>query len=56
MNDEQRGGHSLPLTLLPNRLAVCRLDAGVELPPWALAATAFVTITRTESDVHTVHP
>ena len=50
---------ALPLTLLPGRLAVCRLDARAELPSWAPAASAasrFVSITRTDDELSIVCP
>jgi hypothetical protein len=36
----------LDLTLLPQRLAVCRLEAADDVPTWALAG-AFFSVTRT---------
>jgi len=41
---------SLPLTLLPDHLAVCRLLADAALPAWA-AGPGFVSITRTDEEL-----
>lgn len=41
------------LTLLPDALAVCRLDAGVALPAWATAG-GFCSITRTAEELSIV--
>ena len=45
----------LSLTLLSQRLAVCRLDAGAPLPPWANQGV-FVSITRTPEELSLVCP
>lgn len=44
---------SLSLTLVPYRLAICRLDAADALPGWA-AAGAFFAITRTDDELSIV--
>lgn len=41
---------SLPLTLLPDHLAVCRLPPDAALPVWA-AGAGFVSITRTVEEL-----
>ncbi len=41
------------LTLLPNRFAVCRLDATAARPPWA-SSSAFLSITRTPEELSIV--
>jgi hypothetical protein len=41
----------LPLDLLPDTLAVCRLDAGAPLPPWAGGSTRFLTLSRTAEEL-----
>jgi uncharacterized protein len=45
----------LTLTVLEGRLAVCRLDAGTEVPAWATTAT-FFSVTRTEDELSIVCP
>ncbi|AUN30866.1 ACT domain-containing protein [Niveispirillum cyanobacteriorum] len=44
---------SLPLTLLPDHLAVCRLAPDAPLPAWA-AGPGFVSITRTDEELSIV--
>ncbi|KPF85453.1 hypothetical protein IP70_12215 [alpha proteobacterium AAP38] len=44
---------SLPLTLLPDHLAVCRLALNAALPAWA-AGPGFVSITRTDEELSIV--
>lgn len=44
---------SLTLEVLPDRLAVCRLDRGAPLPAWA-AAGGFVSLTRTDAELSVV--
>lgn len=44
---------SLPLTLLPDLLAVCRLPPDAPLPAWA-AGPGFVSITRTDEELSIV--
>jgi hypothetical protein len=41
-----------PLTLLPGRFAVCRLDPGSPLPPWP--AGPLVSVTRTAEELSVV--
>lgn len=41
------------LTLLPETFAVCRLDAGAALPPWATTG-GFFSITRTTEELSIV--
>ena len=41
----------LPLTLLPERLAVCRFPPGAPAPVWALESLAFSCITRTPDEL-----
>lgn len=41
----------LPLELLPDTLAVCRLEPGAPLPPWALQPSAFLTVSRTAEEL-----
>ena len=40
----------LTLKILPNRLAVCRLDADAPLPDW-IDESDFSSITRTEEEL-----
>ena len=44
---------SLPLELLPARLAVCRLAAGDDVPPWA-KSPVFSCVTRTAAELSIV--
>jgi uncharacterized protein len=44
---------SLPIALLPLRLAVCRLDAGAPLPAWA-SEGALSCVTRTPAELSVV--
>ncbi len=46
---------SLRLTTLDERLAVCRLDAGAEVPGWAIASSIF-SVTRTTNELSIVCP
>jgi hypothetical protein len=41
----------LPLELLPDTLAICRLEAGAALPSWAGEAGAFLTVSRTAEEL-----
>lgn len=43
----------LTLSLMPMRLAVCRLDVSSNIPEWGLQGT-FFSITRTEEEVSVV--
>lgn len=45
----------LPLTVLEERLAVCRLDVGADIPAWATRAS-FFSVTRTEDELSIVCP
>lgn len=45
--------HQLTLTILPDTLAVCRLDASVTVPPWATTGN-FFSITRTAQELSVV--
>src|SRR5205085_1988967 len=45
--------HHLTLTVLPDTFAVCRLDAGAVVPPWATTGS-FVSITRTAEELSVV--
>lgn len=42
---------ALPLQLLPDTLAICRLPPEAAIPDWAANAGAFVTITRTPEEL-----
>jgi hypothetical protein len=44
-------GPRLPLEVLPDTLAICRLPAGAALPAWAAAPAAFVTVSRTAEEL-----
>ena len=41
----------LPLQLLPDTLAICRLDSGASLPPWATGSSSFLTVSRTAEEL-----
>ena len=41
----------LPLELLTDALAICRLDAGAAVPEWVEGSSAFLTITRTAEEL-----
>jgi hypothetical protein len=41
----------LPLTLLPDTLAICRLPAEDPLPAWASASGSFLTVSRTADEL-----
>jgi len=41
----------LPLEVLPDTLAVCRLPADAAVPAWAAAHAEFVTISRTREEL-----
>ena len=45
----------LTLTVLPNRYAICRLDAKAVVPEWAVGDD-FVTISRTPAELSIVCP
>jgi hypothetical protein len=44
-------GLRLPLEVLPDTLAICRLPADAALPAWATAPAAFVTVSRTAEEL-----
>jgi hypothetical protein len=46
----------LPLRIMPDTLAVCRLNADGPLPPWALVPQPFLTITRTRTELSVTAP
>lgn len=46
---------SLTMSLVPGRLAICRLDAAAELPGWA-ASDVFSSATRTLGELSVVCP
>ena len=41
----------LPLELLSDTLAICRLDAGAPLPTWAVQPSPFLTVSRTADEL-----
>lgn len=43
--------HSLPLTVLSGRFALCRLQPGDAIPEWSWAASEFLTISRTRTEL-----
>jgi hypothetical protein len=43
--------HPLPLEVLPETLAICRLPPDAALPSWATGPTAFVTVSRTSEEL-----
>ena len=43
------------LTILPDRLSICRLDKDTEIPSWALKKS-FVSITRTAEELSIIAP
>lgn len=44
-------GPSLPLEVLPDTLAICRLPPDAPVPPWASGRAAFLTISRTPEEL-----
>jgi len=44
---------SLELYVLPGRMAICRLDPGEKLPPWAGSAV-LLSVTRTQAETTVV--
>ena len=50
-NPSRRERPRLPLELLPDTLAICRLDAGAALPRWADGPGAFLTVSRTADEL-----
>lgn len=51
MAQTPRARPALPLEVLPEFLAVCRLARDAEVPDWAQGSTAFLTITRTPAEL-----
>jgi uncharacterized protein len=55
MADAQTPGHAgrprLPLELLPDTLAVCRLAPDATVPAWAAISHGFVTISKTPEEL-----
>lgn len=47
--------NSLNLSLLPDKFAICRLDASSKIPEWACAGS-FISITRTLDELSIVCP
>jgi hypothetical protein len=43
--------HRLPLEVLPDTLAVCRLPPAAALPGWATVAAPFLTVTSTSEEL-----
>jgi hypothetical protein len=50
-NPSQRSRHRLPLEVLPDTLAVCRLPADAALPAWASLQLPFLTVSRTAEEL-----
>jgi hypothetical protein len=46
-----RANHHLPLDVLPDALAVCRLPPDAALPAWATVPAPFLTISRTAEEL-----
>jgi hypothetical protein len=44
-------GPVLPLEVLPDTLAICRLSADAKLPTWATGEAAFLTVSRTAEEL-----
>ena len=44
-------GPALPLEVLPDTLAICRLPPDATLPAWATGGAAFLTISRTAEEL-----
>lgn len=44
-------GGALPLEVLPDTLAICRLPATAALPAWASAPAPFLTVSRTSEEL-----
>jgi uncharacterized protein len=51
MAHAQRERPRLPLELLPDTLAICRLPAEAPLPPWADGRSGFLTVSRTREEL-----
>lgn len=41
----------LPLELLPDTLAICRLDAAAQVPEWTAHSRRFLTVSRTAEEL-----
>jgi hypothetical protein len=41
----------LPLELMPDTLAICRLDPGAPVPSWAAGPSRFLTVSRTAEEL-----
>jgi hypothetical protein len=41
----------LPLELLPDTLAICRLEPGSPVPSWAAGTSSFLTLSRTAEEL-----
>lgn len=41
----------LPLELLPDTLAICRLEPGAPVPSWAAESSPFLTLSRTAEEL-----
>lgn len=41
----------LPLELLPDTLAICRLEPGAPMPSWAAGPSPFLTLSRTAEEL-----
>ena len=48
---EQPSRPKLPLRVLPETLAICRLPPKADIPSWAARPSAFVTISRTATEL-----
>ena len=46
-----RANHHLPLEVIPETLAICRLPPDAELPAWATLPAPFLTISRTAEEL-----
>lgn len=51
MQIEASSSHQLPLDVLPDTLAVCRLPPDAALPAWASLSAPFLTISRTSEEL-----
>jgi hypothetical protein len=49
--EAQATPHRLPLEVLPDTLAVCRLPPDTPIPPWAAGASSFLTVSRTREEL-----
>ena len=55
-NGSPRERPHLPLELLPDTLAICRLEAGAPLPRWADGPSSFLTVSRTADELSITAP